>query len=79
MRQGNPTKERQADVQGEIKSAAEPARQERHSKEIVERRPSTGADLSEARRNRRICGDIMSDPAGYDRALVELCLKISRR
>jgi uncharacterized glyoxalase superfamily protein PhnB len=72
-------KERQADVQGEIKSAAEPPRQEKHSKEIAERRPSTGADLSEAMRNRRICGDILSDPSGYDRTLVELCLKISRR
>ena len=72
-------KERLADGQGENKSFAEPAKQEKNSKQIVERRSSAAVDLSEAMRNRRICSDILSDPEGYDRALVQLCLKVSRR
>jgi hypothetical protein len=30
-------------------------------------------------RSRRMCGDILSDPAGYDPALVRLCRRVSTR
>ena len=33
----------------------------------------------EARRTRRICGDILSDPGGYDQALLEICQNIPHR
>ena len=76
-------KERLADMQGESKSIAERATHEKSSKEIpkeaVERRSSASADASEVMRTRRICGDILSEPAGYDGALVELCQKASKR
>ena len=36
-------------------------------------------DSSEARRTRRICGDILGDPAGYDQDLVQLCQNVSSR
>jgi hypothetical protein len=36
-------------------------------------------DWGEARRMRRICGDILGDPAGYDHALVQLCRSASSR
>jgi hypothetical protein len=34
-------------------------------------------DWIEARRTRRICGDILGDPAGYDHALVQHCQSVS--
>jgi hypothetical protein len=37
------------------------------------------ADWNEARRTRRICGDILGDPAGYDHALVQLCQSVSSK
>lgn len=36
-------------------------------------------DSHEARRTRRICGDILSDPGGYDQALLEICQNVPRR
>jgi uncharacterized glyoxalase superfamily protein PhnB len=76
-------RERLADMQSESKSSAERARLDKSSKEIpkeaMERRSSASADLNGAMRTRRICGNILSEPAGYDEALVELCQKASRR
>jgi hypothetical protein len=36
-------------------------------------------DSSEPIRTRRMCSSILSDPAGYDQALVQLCRKVSSR
>jgi hypothetical protein len=64
--------ERLADVRSESNGIAERAKHEKSSKEVVERRSSSaGADFSEAIRTRRICSNILSEPAGIGRALPE--------
>jgi hypothetical protein len=41
--------------------------------------PVSGDAIETVRARRRMCGDILSDPAGYDPALVQLCRRVSSR
>jgi hypothetical protein len=48
-------------------------------KEIPAEEFATGSDSAGTLRSRRMCGDILSDPTGYDQALVRLCRRVSSR
>jgi hypothetical protein len=75
-------KERLGEREGQDSGIAKGPKQEKHPqetvKEVVARRSSAGKDVSDAARA-RVCGNILSDPGGYDQALVQLCLKASPR
>lgn len=64
--------------------SASPDRSESASLRPPPRRADQVAELlagdpDEARRMRRVCGDILGDPAGYDQALAELCRNLTSR
>lgn len=75
-------KERLAERGGQDSDIADGPTQENRPqetpKEVVARRSPAGKDVSQAARV-RVCGNILSDPGGYDQALVQLCLKASPR
>jgi hypothetical protein len=70
------------------KKAAAHARRAKPSKPAKHKPPkeddepiieSTSGDAVDTVRRRRMCGDILGDPAGYDPALVRLCRRVSSR
>jgi hypothetical protein len=61
------------------KATKKAAKKKKPPKEPEQQTSSANGSSSEPTRTRRMCGDILSSPSGYDPALVQLCRKVSSR